>query len=208
MSGTLYYVADPMCSWCWGFHPVLMAVKEALPKDREIVYVMGGLARDSDEAMNEETRAYVKNAWRGVAARTGASFNWDFWEKCGPRRSTYPSCRSFYAAQVQDAGVAMFEAVQRAYYQEARNPSDGQTLVALAGEIGIDTDRFASDLASPEIEQQMQDGFNIRRPMNANQFPSLVFRDGENVTFITKGYNDVAPVLSGLDAVFGRLENV
>ena len=92
----------------------------------------------------------------------------------------------------------MFEAVQRAYYQEARNPSDGQTLVALAGEIGIDTDRFASDLASPEIEQQMQDGFNIRRPMNANQFPSLVVREGDDVVFVTRGYDDAESVLAQL----------
>ena len=29
---TLYYVADPMCSWCWGFQPVLEKVKEAVPE--------------------------------------------------------------------------------------------------------------------------------------------------------------------------------
>ena len=26
MSVEIIYVGDPMCSWCWGFHPVLMAV--------------------------------------------------------------------------------------------------------------------------------------------------------------------------------------
>ena len=30
---TLYYVADPMCSWCWGFQPVLEKVKEAVPEE-------------------------------------------------------------------------------------------------------------------------------------------------------------------------------
>ena len=35
----------------------------------------------------------------------------------------------------------MFEAIQRAYYQEARNPSDIVVLIALAGEIGLDTQR-------------------------------------------------------------------
>ncbi|MCH7478788.1 MAG: DsbA family protein, partial [SAR324 cluster bacterium] len=24
--GTLYYFGDPMCSWCWGFKPVLEQV--------------------------------------------------------------------------------------------------------------------------------------------------------------------------------------
>lgn len=25
----LWYFADPMCSWCWGFSPVIEAVREA-----------------------------------------------------------------------------------------------------------------------------------------------------------------------------------
>lgn len=198
MGQTLYYVADPMCSWCWGFHPVLEKVKEVLPEGISPVYVMGGLARDSDEPMPEEVRAYVQNAWRDVTVRTGASFNHDFWEKCEPRRSTYPSCRAFYAAQEQEAGVMMFEAIQRAYYQEAQNPSDVETLIALADKNGLDADQFATDLASPQIEQMMQNGFNVRRSMNANQFPSLVVREGETVVFVTKGYNDAELVLAQL----------
>ena len=205
MDSVLYYIADPMCSWCWGFQPVLEKVKEALPEGVSPVYVMGGLARDSDEPMPEEVRAYVQNAWREVAARTGASFNLGFWERCEPRRSTYPSCRAFYAAQEQEAGVVMFEAIQRAYYQEARNPSDVETLIALADERGLDADRFAQDLVSAEIEQMMQDGFNVRRSMNANQFPSLVVREDDQATFITRGFNDVEPVLARLQMVLNMI---
>ena len=197
---TLYYVADPMCSWCWGFQPVLEKVKEAVQEELSPVYIMGGLARDTDDPMPDVMRAHIQRAWREVAAITGASFNWDFWEKCKPRRCTYPSCRAFYAAQNQEAGTEMFEAIQRAYYREARNPSDTEVLIALAGEIGLDTQQFAQDLASPEIEQQMQDGFNIRRSMNANQFPSLVVRNNASVTFITRGYNDAETVLAYLQA--------
>lgn len=195
----VYYVGDPMCSWCWGFHPVLMAVKDALPADVPLVYVMGGLARDSDEPMPEETKAYVKSAWQAVTAETGATFNWEFWEKCEPRRSTYPACRAFYAAKKQNQGVAMYEAIQRAYYQEARNPSDVETLVAVAGEIGLDTERFAADLGSEAVEQEMQDGFNVRRSFNANEFPSLVFQKGDSVQFLVKGSDPTEVVLKRLE---------
>jgi len=196
----LYYVADPMCSWCWGFHPILTQVKEVLPDDVSLIYVMGGLARDSDEPMSEEVKGYVKNAWRQVTAETGASFNWDFWEVCQARRSTYPACRAFYAAkaQGQEPGVLMFEAIQRAYYKEARNPSDDETLIAVADEIGLDADRFARDLNSEAIETQMQDGFNVRRSLNANEFPSLVMQDGDQVQFLVRGYDVLEGVLQKL----------
>ena len=197
---TLYYVADPMCSWCWGFHPVLQKVKDSVPEALSPIYVMGGLARDTDEPIPDEVRAHIQRAWREVTARTGARFNWDFWDLCNPRRCTYPSCRAFYAAQNQGEGIAMYEAIQHAYYLEARNPSDVEVLVVLAGEIGLNTDRFARDLASAEIEQQMQDGFNLRRSMNANQFPSLVVRDGASVIFVARGYADSETVLTRLHA--------
>ena len=83
----LLYVVDPMCSWCWGFTGVRAQVSEEFP-DHEWQLVMGGLAPDSDEPMEEETRAYVQDAWRAVAQRTGAEFNHDFWTECAPRRST------------------------------------------------------------------------------------------------------------------------
>ena len=100
---TLYYVADPMCSWCWGFAPVLEQVVGELPSGVDIQYVMGGLARDSDEPMSQEVRAYVQNAWREVSVTTGARFNWDFWDRCQPRRSTYPACRAALAGGLQGA---------------------------------------------------------------------------------------------------------
>ncbi|MBE8572891.1 DsbA family protein, partial [Vibrio sp. OPT46] len=27
----LYYVHDPMCSWCWGYKPTLDKLKQQLP---------------------------------------------------------------------------------------------------------------------------------------------------------------------------------
>ena len=73
---TLYYIADPMCSWCWGFAPVIENVAGELPQEVHLQYVMGGLAKDSDDPMSDETQAYVKNAWREVTAATGARFDW------------------------------------------------------------------------------------------------------------------------------------
>ena len=72
----LIYVADPMCSWCWGFAPVLDEVRATLGLDVPLRYVMGGLAPDSVEPMPPEVREYVQSAWDAVevadsAVRTG-----------------------------------------------------------------------------------------------------------------------------------------
>lgn len=194
-----------MCSWCWGFHPVLSAVKEAVPSDLPITYVMGGLAKDSDEPMPEETQHYVQDQWRLVTDQTGVTFNWDFWEVCQPRRSTYPACRAVIAASFQrpDAVADMYEAIQRAYYQEARNPSDGLTLTALSGELepSLDEGQFTEDLVSEAAEAALQEGFNVRRLLGVREFPSLVLaEEGSEPTWIVKGWADLDTVNTRLEA--------
>ena len=179
-------------------------VKEALPEGVGLRYVMGGLARDTDEPMPEEVRAYVQNAWREVSAQTGARFNWDFWTRCQPRRSTYPACRGVLcaAAQREEAGPVYFEAVQRAYYMEARNPSDADTLSALAGEIGLDVARFVKDLVSPEIDARLQADFAVRRRLGVRSFPSLILERGEVRTPLVIGYDDAQTVLARLTSAW------
>ena len=115
---------------------------------------MGGLAPDSDEPMDATTQAYVQSAWRSVGERTGARFNHEFWDVCQPRRSTYPACRAVISAGLQSmsARKRYYEAVQQAYYLEARNPSDTATLIALAAEIGLDKVQFRQDLESSIVQ--------------------------------------------------------
>ena len=197
---TLYYVADPMCSWCWGFSQVLEKVEENLPDQVDLRYVMGGLAPDSDEPMPPEMQERIQRAWQAVAARTGAEFNRDFWIQCQPRRSTYPACRAVLAAELQDAGRRMFCAVQRAYYLEARNPSDVETLVELAGELSLDQDAFARDIASPQIEARLQEDLAQCRALRVSGFPSLVLESDGTHVWIAHGCEDLETVLGRLRA--------
>ena len=92
----------------------------------------------------------------------------------------------------------MFEAIQRAYYQEARNPSDNATLLALADEIGLDKRRFEYDLTSEVTESLLQDDFNLRRSLTAREFPSLVLKHDTTQTWIVKGYANSETTLSRL----------
>ena len=193
----LLYVVDPMCSWCWGFTGVRAEVSKELP-DLEWQLVMGGLAPDSDEPMDEETRAYVQDAWRAVAQRTGAEFNHDFWAECAPRRSTYPSCRAVIVAGESGKSEEMLAAIQRAYYQEARNPSDTETLTALAADIGLDPAAFETALHSPDTQTRLEGDFALRSAIGAYSFPSVGLLDGEEAQLIATGWCDAQALSSSI----------
>ena len=94
VTATLYYIHDPMCSWCYAFRPVWEQIQQQLPVDIRVQYVLGGLAPDSDQPMPLETRAYVQDQWHKIIQTVpGTVFNFDFWEQCQPRRSTYRDCK-------------------------------------------------------------------------------------------------------------------
>lgn len=177
---TLYYFHDPMCSWCWAYRPLANSLFEQLPAGIDVEKVLGGLAPDSDEPMPADLRALLANTWRKIHAELGTPFNFDFWQLCTPRRSTYPACRAVIAAALQDGAEAMHEAIQNAYYLQARNPSDADLLCELAAEIGLDAYRFAVDLDAAATEAALQAQIAFTRRAGVRGFPSLALEiDGE-----------------------------
>ncbi|MFA5601454.1 MAG: DsbA family protein, partial [Phenylobacterium sp.] len=53
----LIYFADPMCSWCYGFGPVMDQVAARYGERLPIQLVMGGLRPGTDRPMTPEARA-------------------------------------------------------------------------------------------------------------------------------------------------------
>ena len=194
---TLFYIHDPMCSWCWGFAPTLKKLIASLPDDIAVRRVLGGLAKDTDAPMPEAMQTMLQNTWRNIEAKIpGTHFNFDFWTQCQPRRSTYPSCRAVIAARQQGVQFdeLMTHAIQKAYYQQARNPSDIDTLIELANELGLDKDKFKQDILSVETQQKLETEIQLSRELYAESFPSLVLQRGESTWHIPVDYNDVTPM--------------
>ncbi len=207
MTSKLYYVHDPMCSWCWAFRPVAAQIFQALPAGVTLVRLLGGLAPDSDQPMPQQMQTYLQNTWRTIQQRVpGTRFNFDFWSHCQPRRSTYPACRAVIAARQQDAAAetAMILAIQQAYYLRAMNPSDDATLIDLAGEIGLDEARFAGELNAPATQQQLEQEMGLGRAIGADGFPSLVLEQQGQHQRLNYDYCDPAPVLAQLSTLLDR----
>jgi len=191
-----------MCSWCWGFAPTRQIIYEKLPDVIEWIPLLGGLAPDSDEPMTDETKGYVQKAWRTIQQNIpGTQFNFDFWEKCVPRRSTYPACRAVIAARNTsvDGELPYIRALQEAYYLRAMNPSDADTHLALAGELGLDTSLFEQHLIDPKTHQTLLDEIAFARSIGGDSFPSLIIVDAQNQAHSLKiHYTDPQRILDDI----------
>jgi putative protein-disulfide isomerase len=200
----LYYVHDPMCSWCWGFRPAWSKVLAGLPAPVVVRRVLGGLAPDDDTPMNDKMRAQLQSTWRRIQERIpGTGFNFDFWSRCQPRRSTYPACRAVIAARHQGPQYdeAMTLAIQRAYYTQARNPSDHGTLVELAAELELDTDRFEAELDTPATRSELMKEIGLARRIGAHSFPSLVLEVNGSRWPVAVAYTAPDAILTDINSI-------
>lgn len=190
------YVHDPMCSWCWGHRPVWDQFEQALAELVPVEYVVGGLAPDSDVPMPEAQQAAISGYWKKIESLLNVPFNHEFWTKNTPRRSTYPACRAVLAARWQKAERAMITALQEAYYQRALNPSDTEVHLQLAGELGLDVDKFEQDLASDALEQAFQDELAFAHSLPIQGFPSMVLLHRGDVFPVPLDYKNFQGALS------------
>lgn len=203
----LYYVHDPMCSWCWAFRPVWLQLQDKINHKVIILYLLGGLAPDTEDPMPEAMRQRIQQTWRNIqAAVPGTEFNFDFWQQCEAKRSTYPSCRAMLATRQQapEKEPDMLYAIQRAYYCESRNPSDIDVLIQLAGEIGLDTQRFESDLRSEMVNQLLLSEISTSREMGVYSFPSLVLNLGKSYTSLDIDYTSCITTIAQIDVLLAN----
>jgi putative protein-disulfide isomerase len=122
---------------------------------------------------------------------------------CAPRRSTYPSNRAVIAARMQgdDFDEVITGRIQRAYYLQARNPSDNDTLIELAADSGLDAERFGRDLTAAETQQKLLSEIETSRRLGIDSFPSLAVGDGGRLTHIGLNYTDAKAMLNQIEAL-------
>lgn len=203
----LYYIHDPMCSWCWGFRPVLEELMASVPPTVSSSRLLGGLAADSSEPMPGEMRLKLQNIWREIEKRIpNTSFNFAFWSRNTPRRSTYPACRAVIAARTlnPDREESMILAIQQAYYLQARNPSDEATLGELATEIGLDKQGFIGLLNHASTQRKLESEISQARQLGVSSFPSLVLERKDGCWPIRVDYLSPEPMLK---LIAGLLED-
>jgi len=178
MSATLIYCYDPMCSWCWGFQPTWNSLQTALAPyiekgELQIQPMLGGLAVDSNAPMPIPMQTNLAATWQKIESQLGTRFNHSFWKDCQPRRSTYPACRACLVARDQNLEKEMAEKIQQAYYLNAQNPSDLDTLAECASHIGLKKESFLKAMAHCKETEVLEQEVQIARQLGLNSFPSI-----------------------------------
>lgn len=183
------YLADPMCSWCWGFAPAMRRLVESYPAI-PLRLVMGGLFPGTTKPMAEPMKQEVAKHWHHVAEASGQPFDHGFFERAGFVYDTEPPSRAQVAAKRLTGGQALdfLERLQGAFYRDNRDITDPETLADIAAEHGFDRDAFLEALGSDIVRQTTARDFAYRQQLGVEGFPTLLGYDEERYRLLTMGF--------------------
>jgi putative protein-disulfide isomerase len=201
MASRLLYVMDPMCSWCWGFAPVVEALAEqAAAAGVPLQIVVGGLRRDQ-VAIDAAARVRYLGYWQAVNASTGQLFDFERGLPEGLVYDTEPACRALVTARQLDAQSAwtLLKLIQQAFYTEGADVTQASVLVQLAEQAGIPRIEFAEAFDSQAMQEATAADFTWVQDLGIAGFPTLLAeRDGQ-LALLTNGYQPLevlSPLLS------------
>lgn len=80
-------------------------------------------------------------------------------------------------AESQGKGHAYHDVVALAYWEQAKDISDLDTLVAIAESVGLDGDAFRTALDDPRYAQQVDQDIMLAQQFGLSGVPALVFEN-------------------------------
>jgi putative protein-disulfide isomerase len=191
---TLIYVMDPMCSWCWGFSPVLEELRSQYQERIPFQLMVGGLRPGNTERFDDSRRGHILQHWRTVQERTGQPFNFHFQMGTTFTYDTEPASRAIVVVRQLVPGQewALLREIQAAFYVENADVTKIQILEGLVVKLGMDGSLFRQAFHDSQTRQAVWEEFDQAREMGVSGFPALLGKQGQAVSTFMYGYQGVA----------------
>ena len=187
---TILYFADPMCSWCWGFSPVIHQIAETYSSKAPLRIHLGGLRAGNNKVMDNEQRMIILNHWFSVNEASDQPFDFSFSMPDGFIYDTEPACRAVKTMQTlnPDQALEFFSAIQQAFYAQNQDVTQTQVLSTIAAGHNISAAEFEALFESDDIKHQTRGDFLLSQQMGVNGFPCLIGKKENGYAYIAQGF--------------------
>lgn len=205
------YIADPMCSWCYGFSLELQKLLDRTP-NAELDIVLGGLRAYNTEVMDEDTRHMILSHWQRVQDVSGLPFDMNGLNKPGFIFDTEPACRAVVATKLladdlnAQQNLDLFRAVQHAFYAQGLDVTRDEVLAQVCvtalnqGQVegAFDVASFLETLQAPSTREETRLHFEQIQRWGIRGFPVLCLVKETGLHMIASGYAKVEQLQANL----------
>ncbi len=198
----LIYFADPMCSWCWGFSPVIDAIQAKYGEQLPIKLIVGGLRPGNQQEMDEPEKADIRGHWQHVHEASNQPFDYNFFNRDHFVYDTEPAARAIVVIRRQSMQLAIqaLKEIQHAFYANNIDVTDIKELAAIAEKLGFNKDNFKQELLSEDTKDETWKDFAVTHNSGIRGFPTLIagVNDDQQYTLITHSFQvstKIIPIL-------------
>lgn len=193
---------DPVCVWCWGTEPVFRALETHFPELIEFRYVCGGLVENIDQFTDagngidggaDRANRQIMEHWLASADRHGMPIQaegFHLFSKEYP--STFPQNIAYKAAQIASPELAdaYLRRLREATLAEARITSKTEVQIELAGEVGVNVEKFIAALHDESAEKKFNADLWVTRSLGVSGFPTFLCKTSEARQVMVRGFQD------------------
>ena len=196
----LIYIADPMCSWCYGFTNELSKALKNLDNNVEFQLIMGGLRPYNTETMSD-LGEFLRGHWKHVEERSGKKFNYAILKNESFVYDTEPPSRAVLVMRQlnPEKEFDFFKAIQTSFYVENKNTNEVETYLVLADKFGVNRAKFRAMFESEAMKQAARKDFENAAAMGVRGFPTVVLKKGEQYFLISNGYTEAKNIISNVN---------
>jgi putative protein-disulfide isomerase len=210
MSQEIIYIYDALCGWCYGFSPVIKQLNLKYGHKVSFTVLSGGMVTGGRVAPLAQMAAYIEQAHGRVEEMTGVKFGEAFLrgrlkDSAYISDSVPPSVAlSVFKSFLPGRSVDFAHDIQRSFYFEGESLNDLATYLKLLPSYQIDAEEFATRFADGQYHAQAQAEFAQVQNWGVTGFPTLVFRDGDQLYALARGYRDFASLVALVDQLLAK----
>jgi putative protein-disulfide isomerase len=196
----LVFAGDPMCSWCYGFGKELTALTQRHP-ELQLQILVGGVRAGATDLLDDAGKQFRLGHWERVEQNSGLPFNRPaFLALENFVYDTEPVCRAVVTARrlvPQADQLAVFRALQHAFYADGLDTTDGAVLARVATtalqQAGHDvtTLAFRTEFEGAATIADTAAEFAYVRSLGIRSFPALLLETSDGLYEISPGYAHV-----------------
>ena len=188
------FVSDVVCPWCALGATALDQAIENLAGDVMVELTFKpfelnpDMPAEGEHAVQHMMRKYGRTADQVasrnemvVARGVEVGFHFDL-EKRSHFYNTFDAHRLLFWANAEGLQIALKKALLKAYFSDGQNLADQETLVRLADEVGLDSNRAREVLTKGEFASEVRELERFYQQRGINSVPAMVLNDRQLVT--------------------------
>lgn len=202
----IIYLFDPLCGWCYGFGPQMLAFAKAHPAFSYTV-LSGGMVTGERVGPLSQIAPYIREGVRRVEELSGVAFGPDFLADLhgagnSHMDSTSPT-KAFIILKefVPTQAVAVAHAVQAVFYAHGLDLNAAASYRGLCDDFGVDFEAFREKFESVAYQLAAKDEFKEAARYGVSGYPTVVVRFGQQYYMLGHGFAKSEQLTSTLERI-------